>query len=220
MPHGGHLHSSALVSFFIIRWGNGSKALFAVAITTRRLHHKSAHTAWSWCHWISHHLPLLSLVCSIIGEHMLRTEMAVSNHLSPPSAPRMCFLTLFPCGASKAPGHCSTHVSFWEFTFFKKVRIDFLGLVSEDNMSGCFIIVQVWWDQQIRRRLPVERWFVTLSSQEERACHTLQGQMGKHQGQSRGQLNKGKMWARAFTVASMGRNRWVRLRRLQIGSFE
>ena len=47
---------------------------------------------------------------------------------------------------------------------------------------------------------------VTHSSQEKGECHTMQGHMGKHQGQSGGRGSEAKAWARGFTVFFAGSN--------------
>lgn len=45
-----------------------------------------------------------------------------------------------------------------------------------------FINIQVWWDQQVRKQLPLKRQFVTVPK--EGTCHIMQDHIGKHQGES------------------------------------
>lgn len=66
----------------------------------------------------------------------------------------------------------------------------------------------------------INGWIVTLSSQQERACHTTQGHVGKHQGQAAGRGSKRKRWMRAFTAVPAGRNGRGSTSRFWIGLFE
>lgn len=52
----------------------------------------------------------------------------------------------------------------------------------------------------------IERIICDSRSQEEGACHTTQGHVGKHQGQSGGRERERKAWARNFIVVSIRRN--------------
>ena len=64
--------------------------------------------------------------------------------------------------------------------------------------------------------------FITHSSLEEGACHTMQGHMGKHQVWPGGRRSEGKAGPRALTAFSMGRKvgrklQVKQLSRLRIG---
>ena len=45
----------------------------------------------------------------------------------------------------------------------------------------------------------------------------MEGHVGKHKGQSGGRGSEGEMWASAFIVVSMKRNKQGRVSRLMIG---
>lgn len=53
-----------------------------------------------------------------------------------------------------------------------------------------FVLIQVWWGQQIGRQLSLKRQFVTYSSQEEGVHHAMRG-LRKYQGQSGGRMSEG-----------------------------
>lgn len=48
----------------------------------------------------------------------------------------------------------------------------------------------------------------------------MQGCIGKYQGWSGDRGNEGEMWARVFTVVSVGRNGKDRVNRIRTGKFE
>lgn len=65
---------------------------------------------------------------------------------------------------------------------------------------------KIEWGQQIKIWLPLKREFVTHSSQEEGTCCTLQGHVGKNQGQSEVDEEGVSMDQRGFIVTFMGGN--------------
>ena len=90
----------------------------------------------------------------------------------------------------------------------------------------CFIVIQVWWGQQIRKWLPVN--CVAHSSLEGicqccsrfpggRACHAMRGHIGKHQDWLRGKKNDGETWAKDFIVLLAGKNVLYWVSRLSVG---
>lgn len=156
-------------------------------------------------HKVAHFMPLSATECpaTVLSFHsyalsghsfiiLLWREIALPQPYETPSTPKRCFLTLLPSSTSNAPAHYSTYaVHFWESAL--KVRIDFLELESEDNMSIC--LKNSGRMKSANKEITAsERMFTTHSPTEEGApCPA-----GKHQSQSKGRGSKRKMWARAL----------------------
>lgn len=79
------------------------------------------------------------------------------------------------------------------------------------------ILIQLWWGQWIRSRLPLKRQSLTVPKRRGTPCHA--GPHGEVPGSLRRQREWEEVWARAFIVASMRRNRQGRVSRLRIGWF-
>lgn len=91
-------------------------------------------------------------------------------------------------------------------------------------LSVCFVIIQIWWGQQIRRWLSWKRWFVIHSSQEERACHDNVGQHKKVPGSVRSRVSKVKPGQELYCGCcwkgkGKGWSKVVRLRLVSLNNF-
>lgn len=88
------------------------------------------------------------------------------------------------CGLSLvSSGLLQIHLSLWYLYFSWPLTL---------SCKICFIIIQMWWGQQIKRGFPLQTEFITQRSWEEGAYHSVQGHMGEAPGLGGGQRVQGE----------------------------